>query len=90
MYSDASKIRDKLSADLWNSFGSKRTELPEAKLGTDLVYVEVFFNQEYWGVYGLMEPVDYKQLGLTREGEAQPEDYLYKQKDADVFELKGL
>ena len=78
MYSDASKIRDKLSADLWNSFGSKRTELPEAKLGTDLVYVEVFFNQEYWGVYGLMEPVDSKQLDLKKEGEASHVEYSYK------------
>lgn len=78
MYSDASKIRDKLSADLWNSFGSKRPEFPDAKFGTDLVYVEVFFNQEYWGVYGLMEPVDSKQLDLTKEGETSPTEYSYK------------
>lgn len=78
MYSDASKIRDKLSADLWNSFGSGVSEFPDAKFGTDMVYVEVFFNQEYWGLYGLMEPVDSKQLDLTKEGEASPIEYSYK------------
>lgn len=78
MYSDASKIRDKLSADLWNGFGSQMSEFPDAKFGTDLVYVEVFFNQEYWGLYGLMEPVDSKQLDLTKEGENSPVEYSYK------------
>lgn len=78
MYSDDSKIRDKLSADLWNGFGSRVSEFPNAKFGTDLVYVEVFFNQEYWGLYGLMEPVDSKQLDLTREGENSPVEYSYK------------
>lgn len=78
MYSDASKIRDKLSADLWNGFGSSVSEFPDAKLGTDMVYVEVFFNQEYWGLYGLMEPVDSKQLDLRKEGEASPTEYSYK------------
>lgn len=78
MYSDASKIRDRLSTDLWNSFGSAVSEFPNAKFGTDMVYVEVFFNQEYWGLYGLMEPVDSKQLDLTKEGEASPTEYSYK------------
>lgn len=78
MYSDDSKLRDKLSVDLWNGFGSRVTEFPEAKFGTDLAYVEVFFNQEYWGLYGLMEPVDSRQLDLTREGEPAPVEYSYK------------
>lgn len=78
MYSDSSKIRDKLSVDLWNGFGSGIEEFKEAKFGSDLVYVEVFFNQEYWGLYGLMEPVDSKQLDLTREDEAGMTEYSYK------------
>lgn len=78
MYSDASKLRDKLSVDVWNGFGSRTAEFPNAKFGTDLVYVEVFFNQEYWGLYGLMEPVDSKQLDLTKEGEPGLTEYSYK------------
>lgn len=78
MYSDSSKIRDKLSIDIWNSFGASRTEYPQASFGTDATYVEVFFNHEYWGLYVLMEPVDSKQLDLTKEGEGGQEEYSYK------------
>jgi hypothetical protein len=78
MYSDSSKIRDKLSADIWNAFGSSAEDFPNAKFGTDFTYVEVFFNQEYWGIYGLMEPVDSKQLDLTKEGESGTVEYSYK------------
>lgn len=77
MYSDSSKIRDKLSVDLWNGYGSRVSEYPDAKFASDLVYVEVFFNQEYWGLYGLMEPVDSKQLDLAK-GEDGTAEYSYK------------
>ena len=88
IYSEDTKLRDKLSLDIWNESGAVRMD-SKGHYGYHMEYIEVFQNGKYWGLYGLMEPVDYKQLGLTREGEAQPEDYLYKQKDADVFELKG-
>jgi hypothetical protein len=78
MYSDNSKIRDKLSIDVWNSFGSSVEEFPNGKFGTDFTYVEVFFNQEYWGLYGLMEPVDSKQLDLAKESENKAPEYSYK------------
>lgn len=78
MYSDSSKIRDKLSVDLWNGYGARVSEFPEAKFGSDLVYVELFFNQEYWGLYGLMEPVDSKQLDLAKEEEGEAAEYSYK------------
>lgn len=78
MYTDSSKMRDKLSDDLWNAFGAKKTEYPNAKFATDFTYVEVFFNGEYWGLYGLLEPVDAKQLDLTKEGDAGQTEYSYK------------
>lgn len=78
MYTDSSKLRDKLSIDLWNSFGSSVNEFRDAKFGTDFTYVEVFFNHEYWGLYGLMEPVDSKQLDLAKEGEGGAPEYSYK------------
>ena len=88
MYSEDTKVRDKLSLDIWNESGALAID-SEGFYGYHMEYIEVFQNGEYWGIYGLMEPVDYKQLDLTGEGEAQPEEYLYKQKDAGVFELKG-
>ena len=78
MYTDSSKIRDKLSADIWAEIGAYQEEFPEAYFGTRMTYVEVFFNHEYWGLYVLMEPVDSKQLDRTKEGEGGQEEYSYK------------
>ncbi len=88
IYSEDTKLRDKLSLDIWNDSGALRIS-PDGHYGYHMEYIEVLQNGEYCGLYGLMEPVDYKQLGLEKEGTAQPEEYLYKQKDTDVFELKG-
>ncbi len=78
MYSDSSKIRDKLCADVWQQMGASQSEFPEAYFGTRMTYVEVLFNHEYWGLYLLMEPVDSKQLDLTKEGQGGQEEYSYK------------
>lgn len=88
MYSEDSKVRDKLSQDIWNESGALGIE-SNGFYGYHMEYIEVFQNGEYRGIYGLMEPVDYKQLGLTKENGKGPEEYLYKQKDPDVYELKG-
>lgn len=88
VYSEDTKLRDKLSLDIWNESGALGIE-SNGFYGYHMEYIELFLNGKYWGLYGLMEPVDYKQLDLTKEGEAQPEEFLYKQKDPDVFELKG-
>ena len=78
MYTDGSKIRDKLCADIWEGLGAREEEFPDMYLGTRGTYVEVFFNGEYWGLYLLMEPVDSKQLDLNKEGEKGPVEYAYK------------
>lgn len=88
IYSEDTKLRDKLSLDIWNESGALGID-SNGCYGYHMEYIELFQNGEYRGLYGLMEPVDYKQLDLTKEGEARPEEFLYKQKDADVFELKG-
>lgn len=76
MYNDPSKIRDRLSIDIWNSFGAGEIS-KNAVYGTNLTYVEVFADNSYCGLYGLMEPVDAKQLDLNAH------DYLYKRKNPD-------
>lgn len=78
MYTDASKIRDKLCADIWSGMGAYEEEFPHMRLGTRGTYVEVFFNGEYWGLYLLMEPVDSKQLDLRGEKEDRPAENAYK------------
>ena len=74
MYNDESKIRDRLCIDIWNSFGAKEGS-EKSTYGTNLTYVEVFADNSYCGLYGLMEPVDSKQLNLSAS------DYLYKRKN---------
>ena len=90
MYSDSSKIRDKLSADIWSQIGAVQEEFPEAYFGTRMVYVEVFFNHEYWGLYALMEPVDSKQLDRIGEGEGAKEEYSYKSVTPQDVPTEGL
>lgn len=65
LYSDTSKIREKLALDIWS-------EISPNLSGSRMEYAEVFVNGFYRGLYGLMEPIDRKQLSL-KEG-----DYLYK------------
>lgn len=77
MYTDSSKIRDKLCADLWNQFGAERPDFPKANFGTRMTYVEVFFNHEYWGLYLLAEPVDSRQLNRKKEASGE-EEFSYK------------
>ncbi len=74
IYNDASKLRDKLSMEVWGMFGAE-TVSESSYYGPKMTYVEVFADNSYCGVYGLMEPVDGKQLDL------QEEDYSYKRKN---------
>lgn len=63
LYADGSKIKDKLANDLWEQTGALNN--PYNKMyGSQLEYVEVFINNAYQGIYGLMYPIDRKQLGM--------------------------
>ena len=79
LYNDESKIRDRLCIDIWNILGAK-TVSGKSTYGTNLTYVEVIADNSYCGLYGLMEPVDAKQLNLSSE------DYLYKRKSPNSLE----
>lgn len=69
LYSDYSRVREMTAYQLWDHV----TELSDYPCySSRMQYVEVFMDNAYRGVYGLMEPVDGKQLKLT-EG-----DLLYK------------
>ncbi|MBS6396518.1 MAG: CotH kinase family protein [Clostridiales bacterium] len=71
MYSDRSKLRDKLSIELWNRI-AEQTET-KADDGCHMEYLELIINGEYRGLYGLVEPTDYKSLGLDKT-----RDLIYK------------
>ena len=71
LYSDRSKVRDKLSLDLWNEIAAETADYNLD--GTHMRYIEVFLDDEYFGLYGLMEPIDHKSFALDQEL-----DRLYK------------
>lgn len=74
LYNDDTKIRDRLSMEVWNRMGAKAVS-DDSYYGPKMIYVEVFADNQYCGLYGLMEPVDGKQLNLAEE------DYSYKRKN---------
>ena len=77
LYSDRSKLRDKLSIELWNQI-AERTDT-KADTGCKMEYLELLINGEYRGLYGLVEPTDYKSLELDKN-----RDLIYKMA-ADVW-----
>lgn len=81
MYNDETKIRDKLSIEIWNEMGAEKVS-GNSTYGTNLTYVEVVADNRYCGLYGLMERIDAKQLDLKIG------DYLYKRKNPGGLEEK--
>ena len=66
---DRLRLRNRICNDLWLDMSVKPwyQELePEAINGSRGKVTEVFLNGEYRGIYGLMEPVDRKQLKLVK------------------------
>ena len=69
MYTDASKIREKLAYELWDIMNSSGDRANSSRLE----HVEVFINGEYWGLYGMQERIDNKQVNGDKRA-----DILYK------------
>ena len=64
MYADYSKIRTKLSYDIWNEMNSHTVNTFDNDI--EMEYVDVYVNEEYRGVYLLKEFLDWKKLGLNK------------------------
>ena len=79
LYNDDTKLRDRLSMEVWDTFGAGAVS-ETSYYGPKMIYVEVFADNSYCGVYGLMERVDGKQLNLEEE------DYSYKRKNPGSLE----
>lgn len=90
LYTDSSKIRDALCADIWSGIGGTVERYPDMYLGTRMTYVELFFNGEYRGLYALMEPVDSKQLDLTKELDRGTVEYSYKASTPQLIETEAF
>ncbi|MBO5671264.1 MAG: DUF4838 domain-containing protein, partial [Clostridia bacterium] len=66
MYQEETKVRDMLAYDLWEDIGADHYG-DGSHIGTRMRYVEVILGGKYWGLYGLCEPEDAKQFGISAE-----------------------
>lgn len=70
LYDDAGLIHTKFSHDVWQDIAKSNSVKKDE--GTRMEYLELFSNDVYLGVYGLIERIDAKELSLTQG------DILYK------------
>ena len=62
----------------------QNTASKNAQFGARQTYVEVFLNDQYQGLYGLMEQVDRKQLGVAKMEGDTVRGQIYKANASDV------
>lgn len=77
MYIDGACMRNRVSTDLWNDFATQPYHRrngweKKAKTGTRGIFVEVFLNGRYHGLYCMTEKMDRKQLRLKKSVDAKP------------------
>ncbi len=81
LYTDNHKVREKMAYQIWDEMQEYRQTPNRA---SNVTYVELILNNQYWGVYGLQEPVDAKQLSLTTS------DVMYRKTDLLVPEQEDF
>ncbi|MDL2322628.1 CotH kinase family protein [Bacteroidales bacterium OttesenSCG-928-A17] len=66
---DPSRMRNRVSTDLWNDFSTDpyyKKQEKDLVNGTRGQYVELVFDDQYWGLYCMTERIDRKQLKLKK------------------------
>ena len=77
LYSDQEKIRTVFSSKLWYDCCSKNNSF-RIDNGNEFKYVEVILNGEYNGLYALGNPIDEKQMSLSKNKDGYYNEYLFK------------
>lgn len=80
LYNEPLRLRSYVGSNLWKAlYSPDYMELEiEAKNGADLVWVEVFVNRRYQGIYTLSESVDRKLLALKKHEGKKIKGALFK------------
>ena len=83
---DKMRMRNRVCFDLWNEMssipydtskdGNPNANNPEKRNGTKGVFVEVFINGSYNGLYCMTDKIDRKLLNLTKYDDNDSEDEL--------------
>jgi len=81
MYIDKARMRNRVATDVWNDMDSPLYFMTDGMNpqtnGTRGVFVEVFINREYMGLYCFTEKIDRKQLQLQKNDE-ELKSVIYK------------
>jgi len=89
LYNEPLRIRSYVANKLWletHDTPYYKDNEPDAKSGADIMYVEMFLNGRYNGLYNLSEQVDRKQLKLkSYNGNIRGELYSGKYPGATIF-----
>lgn len=86
-YGDESKMREKLSRDLWDEIAQSST-YAEAGTGLQMEYCEVYLNDEYMGLYGMGTAVDRRNFWSDKASDRQ--DLLFKTINFDAPTLEDI
>ena len=78
LYDDDGLIHTKFSYDVWRDIAKDNSVKKDD--GTTMEFVELFCNDTYLGVYGLVERIDAKELSLN----GSEKDILYKCRGCDL------
>lgn len=87
-YNDQEKIRNVFAMNLWEKSCATNNQF-NINNGTEYKYIELFFNNEYWGLFALGFPIDEKQLNI------EDNDYMFKKRlwvgsESNVFSQQTL
>ncbi len=87
LYTEETKVREKFSIDTWAMFGLEQNDY-DMDNGTRMEYVELIINGEYWGLVGLLEPIDGKQLNMV-DGDVLVKIHSWTKPKAKVLRTLG-
>ena len=82
MVADTSRVREKTACQIWELFDQSNPDVDQP--GPRMEYVELIMDNDYVGIFGLVEPVDEKKLSLDEN------DVLYKTTDWIIPEDKAF
>ncbi|RAJ16795.1 CotH kinase family protein [Olleya aquimaris] len=85
MFNEPLRLRSHISTKLWTKVHKPyyADKEPKAKSGFEVKYVEVFKNNQYYGLYQFSESVDRKQLQVKKHDKKTIYGELYKANSYD-------
>lgn len=88
-YNEGTKVKNVFSCNLWENSCAANNSIG-ADTGMEYRYLELFINNEYWGLYALGFPIDSKQLNLQKGmGELYKKNAWATETSLEGYKTKG-